>query len=71
MPSTSPPIQNDILAALSKTDLALLEPSLEPVDLPCGMSSNRQINPSSRSTFCKMDLLRLSPPTPTVSLKLG
>ncbi len=34
MPSTSPPIQNDILAALSKTDLALLEPSLEPVDLP-------------------------------------
>jgi CRP-like cAMP-binding protein len=33
MSSTSPPIQNDILAALSKSDLALLEPSLEPVDL--------------------------------------
>jgi CRP-like cAMP-binding protein len=34
MPSTSPPFQNDILAALSKSDLALLEPSLEPEDLP-------------------------------------
>ena len=34
MSSTSPPFQNDILAALSKSDLALLEPSLEPVDLP-------------------------------------
>jgi len=34
MPSTSPPFQNDILAALSKSDLALLERSLEPVDLP-------------------------------------
>ena len=34
MSSTSPPIQNDILAALSTSDLALLEPSLEPVDLP-------------------------------------
>jgi len=34
MPTTSPPFQNDILAALSKSDLALLEPSLEHVELP-------------------------------------
>jgi CRP-like cAMP-binding protein len=31
---TSPPLQNDILAALSKKDLALLEQSLEHVELP-------------------------------------
>ena len=34
MPPTFPPFQNDILTALSKSDLALLEPSLEHVDLP-------------------------------------
>jgi CRP-like cAMP-binding protein len=34
MPRTSPSFQNDILAALTKKDLALLQPSLEHVDLP-------------------------------------
>jgi CRP-like cAMP-binding protein len=34
MPRTPPSFQNDILAALSKKDLALLQPSLQHVDLP-------------------------------------
>jgi CRP-like cAMP-binding protein len=34
MSRTPPSFQNDILAALSKKDLALLQPSLEHVDLP-------------------------------------
>jgi CRP-like cAMP-binding protein len=34
MPRTSPSFQNDILAAPTKKDLALLQPSLEHVDLP-------------------------------------
>lgn len=34
MPRTPPSFQNDILAALTKKDLALLQPSLQHVDLP-------------------------------------
>jgi hypothetical protein len=56
-------------AAKCKSDLALLEPSLEQVRLPCGMFSNRRTDQSSRSTFCNVASLMLSPPT--VSLKLG
>jgi CRP-like cAMP-binding protein len=56
MPSTSPPFQNDILAALSKKDLALLEPSLEPVDLPVRRVLEEANKPIKRVYFLQTGL---------------